>query len=73
MDRSMQGSSVYGISQARILNLEIKPEFPALAGRFFTTEPPGKLQVACKQEFISHCFGGWNSEVRVRAFFQVAD
>ena len=24
----------------------IEPVFPALAGRFFTTEPPGKLQKA---------------------------
>ena len=49
-----QASSVHGILQARILdglpftspgdlpNPGIKPTSPALAGRFFTTEPPGK-------------------------------
>ena len=73
MDCSMPGSSVYGISQARILDLEMELEFPALAGGFFTTKPSGKPQVACKQEFISHRSGSWNSEVRLRALFQVAD
>ena len=54
MDCSPPGSSVHGISQARILewvaisssrdlpNPGIKPLSPALAGRFFTTEPRGK-------------------------------
>jgi len=57
MDNSPSGSSVYGIFQARILewvaipsledvtNPGIKPAYPvspALAGRFSTTEPPGK-------------------------------
>ena len=53
MDYSPLGSSVRGISQARILewvtisspgdlpNPGIKPASPALAGGFFTTEPPG--------------------------------
>ena len=50
---SPKGSFVHGIFQARILELpypapgdlsdpEIKCLSPALAGRFFTTEPPGK-------------------------------
>ena len=55
MDCSLPGYSVHGISQARILewvafsspgdlaNPGIKPMFPVLAGRFFTTETPGKL------------------------------
>ena len=54
MDCSLPSSSVHGISQARVLkwvaisfsrdlpNPGIKPVSPALAGRFFTTEPPGK-------------------------------
>ena len=54
MDYSPQVSSVRGISQARILEWVailtpgdlpdpgIKPESPALAGGFFTTEPLGK-------------------------------
>ena len=54
MDCSPSGSSVHGISQARILDWvaisvsrdfpdpEIKPESPPLAGGFFTTEAPGK-------------------------------
>ena len=56
MDCSLPGSSVHGILQARMLEWVavsysrdlpdpgIKPEFPAspaLAGRFFTTEPLG--------------------------------
>ena len=54
-DPRLPGSSVYGISQARILdwvaisssrgssNPGIEPGSPTLAGRFFITEPPGKL------------------------------
>ena len=57
MDHSLPGSSVQGISQAKILewvaipiqkipedllNPEIKPTSPTLAGRFFIIEPPGK-------------------------------
>ena len=57
MDWSLPGSSVHGMSQARILawsglpflspgNLPdpgIEPVSPALAGGFFTIEPPGKF------------------------------
>ena len=54
MDCSPSGSSVHGIFQPRILewvaisfsrdlpNLGLKPTFPALVSKFFTTEPPGK-------------------------------
>ena len=52
MDYSPPGSSVHGIIQARTLEWVavsssipdpgIKPESPALAGGFSTTEPPGK-------------------------------
>ena len=54
MDHSPPGSSVHGISQARILewvafhssgdlpDLGFEHVSSALAGRFFTTEPPGK-------------------------------
>ena len=46
MDNSPPGSSVHGILEARILEwVAIKLTSlmsPALAGRFFTTEPPGK-------------------------------
>ena len=59
MDWGPPGSSVHGIFQARILewgaisssrgrrkfNPGIEPESSALAGGFFTTEPPGKLIV----------------------------
>ena len=55
MEHSLPGSSVHGIFQARILewvafplsNPGIKPVslgHPVLAGRFFTTVPPGKPQ-----------------------------
>ena len=54
MDCSLPGSSVHGILQAIILsgmpflspgdlpNPGIEPMSPALAGGFFTTEPPGQ-------------------------------
>ena len=54
MDCSLPGSSVQGILQARIVEWVaisysrgssqpgIEPWSPALAGRFFTTAPPGK-------------------------------
>ena len=54
MGCSLLGSSVHRIPQARILewvvisppgnlpNPGIEPASPALAGRFFTTQPPGK-------------------------------
>ena len=54
MNCSPPGSSVHGISQIRMLewvaisfpgllhNSGIEPVSPALAGRFFTAEPPGK-------------------------------
>ena len=57
MDCSLPGSSVHRILQARILewvafpppgdlpDLWIELTSPALAGRFFTTEPPGKLVI----------------------------
>ena len=77
MDCSPPGSSVHGISQVRILeriaiffsgNLpdpRIEPESPtspALTGRFFTTEPPGKspsppvIPIKTKEDFPS---AGW--------------
>ena len=58
MDYRPPGSSVHGILQAGILESVamcfsrgglpgsgIKPMSPALAGRFFTTDPPGKPSV----------------------------
>ena len=54
VDCSLPGSSVHGIPQARILQWVavsfsgdlpdpgIEPASPALSGRFFSTEPPGK-------------------------------
>ena len=60
MDCSPPDSSVHGISQARILELPfpspgdlpnpgIKSMSPTLAGRFFTTEPPGKPMLLVTQ------------------------
>ena len=52
VDYSLPGSSVHGISQAKILewvaisfssfDLGIRPTSPAMAGEFFTAETPGK-------------------------------
>ena len=60
MDCSPPGSSVRGISQARILEYvaisfsrgssQTKSASPALAGGFFTPEPPGKP--VCNLEVI---------------------
>ena len=65
MDCSLPGSSVHGIFQARILEWVafptpgdlpdpgIEPTFLvslALAGGFFTTEPPGKPNLANKKK-----------------------
>ena len=59
MNSSLPGSSVHGISQARILEWVAisSPEglsdpgmeavSPALAGGFFTTEQPGKAMLIC--------------------------
>ena len=54
MHCNLPGSSVHGVIQARILEwvaissappgIELdSPATPAVAGRLFTTEPPGKL------------------------------
>ena len=69
MDYSLPGSSVRGILLARILeewvafptsgdlpSPRIKPAFlafPALAGRFFTTTPPGRLLISLNYQNIS--------------------
>ena len=54
MDCSPPGSSVHGISQARILEGLVLPDLgiepsspasPALAGRFFTRVPRGKPKI----------------------------
>ena len=60
MDYSPPGSTLRGISLARILewvaiyfsrdlqDSRIEPKSPALSGRFFTTEPPGKpVNIMC--------------------------
>ena len=60
VDHSQSGSSVHGILQARILNLDAMPSFrhlphsgtepafltsPALEGRFFTTSATWEAQI----------------------------
>ena len=62
MDCSPPGSSVHGISQAEywsgwpfpspgdLPNPGIKPMSPALADRFFTTEPPRKSRLRLERE-----------------------
>ena len=64
-DFSPPSSSVYGISQARILewvpfpsprdlpNPEIEPASPTLAGGFFTTESPGKPLIHGRSSEVS--------------------
>ena len=64
MDCSPLGSSVHGILQAKILEWVaipsprdlpdpgIKTKSPALAGTFFTTEPPGKPLFTAAGSFV---------------------
>ena len=77
---SHSGSSVHGISQARILewvaisfsrgspNPGIKPLSPALAGRFFTAEPQGKphYEQSDAYVFLSNVFTFWGEMLRSR-------
>ena len=65
MDSSPPGFSVHGVSKQEywsellfpslwdLLGPGIEPESPALAGRFFTTEPPGKPLF---RFFLCYCF-----------------
>ena len=86
MDCSLLGSSVHGISQARMLewvaisslgglpNAGTEPMSPALAGGFFTTEPPGRpcrnegkgLNLRSVCEIKEACLGDVLMEVRDR-------
>ena len=65
------GSSVHGILQTRILEwaaisasrelphpeIELEsPVTPALAGRFFTTEPPGKPMKPLREDHLKVCW-----------------
>ena len=66
MDSSPPDSSVHGISQAKtpewvaisysgdLPNPGIEPVSPALAGRLFTTEPPGKPYMDISYAFFFH-------------------
>ena len=78
MDYSLLGSSVHGIFQARTLewvgisfsgnipDSGIEPASlasPALAGRFFTTVPPGKLLLVQNTDFEAHWLTGSSSKV----------
>ena len=70
MDCSPPGSSIYWISQARILSLlpfplagdlpdpGIEPTSPALEGGFFTAEPPGKPNISNIRNQMKNVFTG---------------
>ena len=72
MDYSPPGSSVHGILQARILEwvaisfsrgssqAKDRTLILALADRFFTTEPPGRLWMAVETEFHTPRRDPWN-------------
>ena len=70
MECSLPGSSVHGISQARILEWvvisfsresshpgiePISLMFPVLEGRFFTTEQPGKPNMSLQSSIRNSC------------------
>ena len=67
IDCSPPGSSVHRISQeywsglpfpapGDLLDPEMEPRSPALAGRFFTTEPPGSSGFCHTATWISHMY-----------------
>ena len=67
IDCSPPGSSVHRISQeywsglpfpapGYLLDPEMEPRSPALAGRFFTTEPPGSSGFCHTATWISHMY-----------------
>ena len=67
MDCSPPGSSVHGISQIRILEWvaisfsggSLEPMSPALAGRFFTAQSPGRPGIAHRLEKTGLGIGVW--------------
>ena len=85
MDYTLPGSSVHGISQAKILewaaisyssdlpNSGMEPaalQVSCMAGRFFTTEPPGKSSFKVKETKTNVsqalvCFRGLASTIKV--------
>ena len=80
MDCSLPGSSVHGISQARIMEWvaisfsrgSSQPrEDSALAGRFLTTEAPGKLRIAWLKLKQIHCITLSIQSVGFSQFFNV--
>ena len=78
VDWSLPGSTVHGISQARLLewlpfpspgdlsNSGIKPASPALAAGFLTTEPSGKPSVTVSP--LYNCFGKREQPVGVSLY-----
>ena len=80
MDCSLTGSSVHGISQARILEFAISfsrgssrlREDSALAGRFLTTESPGKLRIVWLKLKQIHCITLSVQSVGFSQFFNVS-
>ena len=83
MDCSLLGSSVHGIAQARILewvaisfsrvfpNPGIKPMSPALADRFFTTEPLEKPSFNYLAQVSSYGLGSFVWEQKMQTWAMV--
>ena len=75
MDYSQPGSSVHGISQARLLEWlpfsstgdlpkpGIHPMSPDLADRFFTAEPPGKHLLHLGDSYL---MGLYNNQIMTK-------
>ena len=65
VDCSPPGSSVHGfprqeywnglpfLSPGDLPNIRIEPRSPALAGGFFTTEPPGTFKIEFKKKIVA--------------------
>ena len=82
MDCSPPGSSIYGLLQARILEWGAIPfsrgssrprdqtQVSCIAGRFFTTEPPGKPQINKSSHKQSHF---WNLEKMKQVSFKCSE
>jgi len=79
MDWSLQGFSVHGMSQARILEWvaisfsrgSFQPReathVSCIAGGFFTTEPPGKLSKKVRNMFLEICDSGTHVMLQQKA------
>ena len=56
------GMGCHFLLRGGLPNPGIEPMLPALAGGFFTTEPPGKPPQMVPSELLRDCFLGYSSQ-----------